>query len=115
MPNMNSKGPDGAGPLTGGGRGICRRTGDSPTQGQGAGQGLGRCGQGRGRGQRQGNPGAGMGRVAATQGSIANTGPAREVVDAKSVQQFRNEDNQKILEGLMAKVEKLEKDLTHEK
>lgn len=112
MPNMNRKGPEGAGPLTGGGRGVCRRTGESTAQGQGA--GLGR-GQGRGRGQRQGNPGARMGRIASPQSPLTNTSPARDAVDANIVQQIRSEDNQKILESLMAKVQKLEKDVNREK
>lgn len=114
MPNMNRKGPEGAGPLTGGGRGICRKTGESMVQGQGAGQGLGR-GQGRGRGQRQSNPGVEIGRIAANQGTTASVLPVRDVADEKSIQQLRSEENQKILESLMAKVEKLEKDLNQNK
>ena len=69
MPGMNEKGPLGNGPLTGGKRGVCKRTGIAnsdqpqdattdafPGQGQGQGQGLGR-GQGGG-----GRCGAGLGR-----------------------------------------------------
>ena len=61
MPGMNQKGPKGAGPLTGGGQGVCRRTNDEPRQGQGQGREQGQ-GRGLGRGQGQGLCRKGSGR-----------------------------------------------------
>lgn len=54
MPGFNQKGPDGAGPMTGRQRGMCRRENLQPSAGdaggRGRGLGMGR-GPGRGRGQ----------------------------------------------------------------
>lgn len=65
MPGFDGKGPEGKGPLTGGGRGDCRKNSGAGGRGRGrcGGQGLGRGqGGGRARGIRQGQ-GAGQGRV----------------------------------------------------
>jgi hypothetical protein len=41
MPGLNHKGPEGAGPMTGNRRGLCKRTGESGMQGQGPNQDQG--------------------------------------------------------------------------
>jgi hypothetical protein len=124
MPGMNRKGPQGGGPQTGGGRGICRRTGDGTTQSQGTGQGRGLgTGQGRGRGmgrgrglgQRQGNQGSGMGRSAAGQGSMPENIPGGNAPAKTPAGQDKVDDNQKILDNLMTRAQRLEMDENREK
>jgi hypothetical protein len=107
MPGMNRQGPDGTGSRTGGGRGICRRTGEaaSPLQGQGQGRGRGQ-GQGSGRGLGQGRGGSAVGPVTAA----PDIRPG-QVYDAEK---NRDEVNQKILEDLMARMEQLEAGRTRE-
>jgi len=59
MPGFDKTGPQGKGPVTGGGRGTCRQN-EKTGKGQGRGQGRGRCAGsvgGRGMGQ-----GGGVGR-----------------------------------------------------
>jgi hypothetical protein len=65
MPGFNGRGPNGQGPLTGGGRGRCAgyaapAWGAPVAQGQGRGRGMGPCGGGRARGR--GGRGMGQGR-----------------------------------------------------
>jgi hypothetical protein len=105
MPGMNRQGPDGTGSRTGGGRGICRRTGEAASPLQGRGRGCGQ-GQGLGRGQGQGRGGSGVGPVAA-----APDARPGQVYDAEKNQ---DEVNQKILEDLMARMEQLEAGRTRE-
>lgn len=50
MPGLNKQGPDGAGPMTGRQRGMCRRTENQSLGGYGSGRGRG-MGMGRGSGQ----------------------------------------------------------------
>jgi len=59
MPACNQSGPEGQGPVTGKGRGMCQRTDYSAFSGVGVGRGRGR-GMGTGQGMAQG---AGMGRM----------------------------------------------------
>lgn len=59
MPGFNQSGPEGQGPVTGKGRGMCQRTDYSAFSGVGIGRGRGR-GMGMGQGMAQG---AGMGRM----------------------------------------------------
>lgn len=67
MPGFDKTGPQGAGPMTGGGRGACRQNDQSGAgMGGGCGQGRGRCagnggGRGLGRGKGMGQ-GLGQGR-----------------------------------------------------
>ncbi len=91
MPGMNQKGPEGAGPLTGGGWGICRRTVDAGGFGQGQGRGQG-AGQGR-------RGGRGRCLVSGDEGRAPT-----EVVDAL---QRQIDANQKTLDALMTKVSQL--------
>ena len=128
MPGMNRKGPQGGGSQTGGGRGICRRISDGTTQsrgtglgpgqgrGLGPGQGLGRgLGRGRGLGQGQGNPGSGMGRSAAGQGSMPETHPDGNAPAKTPAGQHKVDDNQKVPENPMTMVQRLEMDVKREK
>lgn len=59
MPGFNQSGPEGQGPVTGKGRGMCQRTDYSAFSGVGVGRGRGR-GMGTGQGMAQGE---GMGRM----------------------------------------------------
>ncbi len=59
MPGFNQSGPEGQGPVTGKGRGMCQRTDYSAFSGVDVGRGRGR-GMGTGQGMAQG---AGMGRM----------------------------------------------------
>lgn len=55
MPGFNKTGPQGQGPMTGGGRGRCATTAQGTGFGRGAGFGYGRgAGPGKGRGFRRG-------------------------------------------------------------
>lgn len=98
MPGMNQKGPEGAGPLTGGGRGVCRKTDETGGFGQGQGRGLGR-GQGSG----------GRGRCLVS----GNIDSASNAENSALRQQI--ETNQKTLDALVAKVEQLAAGIGREK
>lgn len=64
MPGFNGRGPNGQGPLTGGGRGRCAGEARAD-QAQGRGRGMGPCGGGRARGRGRGmGYGQGYGSVA---------------------------------------------------
>ena len=63
MPGFNGRGPQGFGPMTGGGRGFCSSRGVASRSSFGQGFGMGRGGGGFGRGFRRGvGPGFGQGR-----------------------------------------------------
>lgn len=72
MPGCNGTGPDGKGPLTGGGRGYCAKDGQGRTVTAGA--GLGRGGRGCARG---GGRGAGRGRGGMSAG-FGQAGPGQD-------------------------------------
>ncbi|NDY57303.1 DUF5320 domain-containing protein [Desulfovibrio sulfodismutans] len=83
MPGFNGMGPQGNGPFTGGGRGMCAQPGTGMAVGRGMGQGR-RCGMGRrgagGQGMGQGmGQGQGMGRGMGMSQGVAQSvgqGPA---------------------------------------
>ncbi|MDP3481609.1 MAG: DUF5320 family protein [Desulfoprunum sp.] len=98
MAGMNQKGPEGAGPLIGGGQGVCRKTDETAGFGQGQGRGLGR-------GQRSG----GRGRCLVS----GNIGSAPNAENSALRQQI--ETNQKTLDALVTKVEQLAAGIDREK
>lgn len=102
MPGMNQKGPEGAGPLTGGGRGVCRKTDETGVFNQGQGRGLGR-------GQGQAGGGRGRGRCLVS----GNIDSASNAENSALRQQI--ETNQKTLDALVAKVEQLAAGIDREK
>ncbi len=99
MPGMNRKGPEGAGPLTGGGRGICRRTVDT-----------GGSGQGQGRGQ-----GAGLGRRGGRGRCLVGGDEGLAPAAVPDSLQRQLEANQKTLDALMVKVGQLAAENDREK
>lgn len=117
MPGMNRKGGwnvpgatfderEGTRPMTGGGRGVCRRTGDAAAQkrgmNQGGGRGPGICrGQGGGRGL--GNPSMTGGTAS---GAAGLTPGGNAVGDGESSRQ--GEASRRALEAIMAAVRQLE-------
>ena len=73
MPGFNGTGPQGNGPFTGWGRGMCAQTGSGVVVGRGMGQGR-RCGMGR-RGAGGQGMGQGMGRgMGMSQGMAQSVG-----------------------------------------
>lgn len=96
MPGMNGKGPEGTGPLTGGGRGVCRMPSDSPNSNLGRGQGQAGGGRGRGRCLLSGN---------------IDSAPNAE----NSALRQQIETIQKTLDALVAKVEQLAAGIGREK
>jgi len=98
MSGVNQKGPEGAGPFTGGGRGVCRKTEETAGFGQGQGRGLG-GGQGRG----------GRGRCLVS-GNISSAPNAENSALRQQI-----ETNRKTLDALVAKVEQLAAGIDREK
>lgn len=83
MPGFNQSGPEGQGPVTGKGRGMCQRTDYSAFSGVDVGRGRGR-GMGTGQGMAQG---AGMGRA---QGEGMGRMPVSATKSAGSVNELES-------------------------
>ena len=83
MPGLNHKGPEGAGPMTGNRRGLCKRTGESGMQGQGPNQD-----QGSGQGVYSRQPGCGRGQGScgrALSGAVDAGGPDRPIKEGPEI------------------------------
>lgn len=98
MPNTNRKGQEGAGSLTGSGRGICRRTVGDVWNDQGG------CRAQGGSGRRKGQARAGRGQEV-TNGAA----PDRALVPENELSSLHRqiEENQRVLDSLMTRVGKL--------
>lgn len=98
MPGFNQSGPEGQGPVTGKGRGMCQRTDYSAFSGVGIGRGRGR-GMGMGQGMAQG---AGMGRMSVSDAQSA--GSANELESLK----VQYESARTMIEKLQEKIAAME-------
>lgn len=96
MPGFNQSGPEGQGPVTGKGRGMCQRTDYSAFSGIGRGRGRG---MGMGQGMAQG---AGMGRVPVS--DAKSSGSVNELESLK----VQYESAQRMMEELQEKIAAME-------
>ena len=91
MPGLNHNGPEGAGPMTGNRRGLCKRTGRSGMQGQGPNQDQG--GQGvysRQRGCGKGQGSCGMALSGAVEAGVPDHPIRRRTRNRKSIGNWQN-------------------------
>lgn len=109
MPEFNGTGPMGAGPMTGGGRGLC-----SPAYAGRSGAGMGVSGFGRGmafrRGARAGyGPGRGAGGGFGRGPAYSQAGYAASSSDETSVLKQQAQAMQNSLDAIVARIVELEK------
>ena len=111
MPGFDRNGPMGAGPVTGGGRGLCRRPAGAanlPLYGRGYGYGHGmgcRRGGGRGWGRGIGPTGGGYGTLPA-----GGFGYPAGKTDEIEMLRFNADAMQRSLEAIQGRIAELEKD-----